>query len=80
MKRTLSVLFTLLLTGITASAQIQNGYVRSQGTSYNRTGSPLKGARVFIKGLNGSKVTATNGLSILILVVERHSLASTLSH
>ena len=61
MKRTLSVLFALLLTGITASAQIQNGYVRSQGTSYNRTGSPLKGARVFVKGLNGSKVTATNG-------------------
>ena len=46
---------------ITASAQIQNGYVRSQGTSYNRTGSPLKGARVFVKGLNGSKVTAPNG-------------------
>ena len=61
MKRTLSVLFALLLTGITASAQIQNGYVRSQGTSYNRTGSPLKGARVFVKGLNGAKVTATNG-------------------
>ena len=61
MKRTLSVFFALLLTGITASAQIQNGYVRSQGTSYNRTGSPLKGARVFVKGLNGSKVTATNG-------------------
>ena len=61
MKRTLSVFFALLLTGITASAQIQNGYVRSQGTSYNRTGSPLKGARVFVKGLNGAKVTATNG-------------------
>ena len=61
MKRTLSVLFAVLLTVITASAQIQNGYVRSQGTSYNRTGSPLKGARVFVKGLNGSKVTATNG-------------------
>ena len=61
MKRTLSVFFALLLTVITASAQIQNGYVRSQGTSYNRTGSPLKGARVFVKGLNGSKVTATNG-------------------
>ena len=61
MKRTLSVLFALLFTGITASAQIQNGYVRSQGTSYNRTGSPLKGARVFVKGLNGAKVTATNG-------------------
>ena len=61
MKRTLSVFFAILLTGITASAQIQNGYVRSQGTSYNRTGSPLKGARVFVKGLNGSKVTATNG-------------------
>ena len=61
MKRTLSVFFALLLTVITASAQIQNGYVRSQGTSYNRTGSPLKGARVFVKGLNGAKVTATNG-------------------
>lgn len=61
MKRKLSVFFALLLTSITASAQIQNGYVRSQGTSYNRTGSPLKGARVFVKGLNGAKVTATNG-------------------
>lgn len=61
MKRTLSVLFAILLSGITATAQIQNGYVRSQGTSYNRTGSPLKGARVFVKGLNGAKVTATNG-------------------
>ena len=61
MKRTLSVFFAILLSGITASAQIQNGYVRSQGTSYNRTGSPLKGARVFVKGLNGAKVTATNG-------------------
>lgn len=50
-----------MLSGITATAQIQNGYVRSQGTSYNRTGSPLKGARVFVKGLNGAKVTATNG-------------------
>ena len=61
MKKTLSVLFALLLSCITASAQIQNGYVRSQGTSYNRTGSPLKGARVFVKGLNGAKVTAPNG-------------------
>ena len=61
MKKTLSVLFALLMSCITASAQIQNGYVRSQGTSYNRTGSPLKGARVFVKGLNGSKVTAPNG-------------------
>ena len=61
MKKTLSVLFALLISCITASAQIQNGYVRSQGTSYNRTGSPLKGARVFVKGLNGSKVTAPNG-------------------
>ena len=61
MKRTLSVFFAVLLSGITATAQIQNGYVRSQGTSYNRTGSPLKGARVFVKGLNGAKVTATNG-------------------
>lgn len=61
MKRTLSVLFAVLLLGITATAQIQNGYVRSQGTSYNRTGSPLKGAKVFVKGLNGAKVTATNG-------------------
>ena len=46
---------------ITTSAQIQNGYVRSQGTSYNRNGSPLKGAKVFVKGLNGAKVTAANG-------------------
>ncbi len=61
MKKTLSVLFALLMSCITASAQIQNGYVRSQGTSYNRTGSPLKGARVFVKGLNGAKVTAPNG-------------------
>ena len=61
MKKTLSVLFALFISCITASAQIQNGYVRSQGTSYNRTGSPLKGARVFVKGLNGSKVTAPNG-------------------
>ena len=61
MKKTLSVLFALLMSCITVSAQIQNGYVRSQGTSYNRTGSPLKGARVFVKGLNGSKVTAPNG-------------------
>ena len=61
MKKTLSVLFALLISCITASAQIQNGYVRSQGTSYNRTGSPLKGARVFVKGLNGAKVTAPNG-------------------
>ena len=61
MKNILSVLFALLMSCITASAQIQNGYVRSQGTSYNRTGSPLKGARVFVKGLNGSKVTAPNG-------------------
>ena len=61
MKKTLFVLFALLMSCITASAQIQNGYVRSQGTSYNRTGSPLKGARVFVKGLNGAKVTAPNG-------------------
>ena len=61
MKKTSSVLFALLMSCITASAQIQNGYVRSQGTSYNRTGSPLKGARVFVKGLNGAKVTAPNG-------------------
>ena len=61
MKKTLSVLFALLMSCITVSAQIQNGYVRSQGTSYNRTGSPLKGARVFVKGLNGAKVTAPNG-------------------
>ena len=61
MKKTLSVLFALLMSCITASAQIQNGYVRSQGTSYNRTGSPLKGARVFVKGLNGAKVTAPKG-------------------
>lgn len=61
MKKTFFVLFALLMSCITASAQIQNGYVRSQGTSYNRTGSPLKGARVFVKGLNGSKVTAPNG-------------------
>lgn len=61
MKKTLSVLFALFISCITASAQIQNGYVRSQGTSYNRTGSPLKGARVFVKGLNGAKVTAPNG-------------------
>lgn len=61
MKNILSVLFALLMSCITASAQIQNGYVRSQGTSYNRTGSPLKGARVFVKGLNGAKVTAPNG-------------------
>ena len=61
MKKTLSVLFVLLISCITAYAQIQNGFVRSQGTSYNRTGSPLKGARVFIKGLNGAKVTGGNG-------------------
>ena len=61
MKKMLSVLFALFISCITASAQIQNGYVRSQGTSYNRTGSPLKGARVFVKGLNGAKVTAPNG-------------------
>ena len=61
MKKTLSFFFVLLMSCITMSAQIQNGYVRSQGTSYNRNGSPLKGAKVFVKGLNGAKVTAANG-------------------
>ena len=61
MKKTLSFFFALLMSCITTSAQIQNGYVRSQGTSYNRNGSPLKGAKVFVKGLNGAKVTAANG-------------------
>ena len=61
MKKTLSFFFALLMSCITMSAQIQNGYVRSQGTSYNRNGSPLKGAKVFVKGLNGAKVTAANG-------------------
>ena len=61
MKKTLSFFFALLMSCITTSAQIQNGYVRSQGTSYNRNGSPLKGAKVFVKGLNGAKVTTANG-------------------
>lgn len=61
MKKILSFFFALLMSCITTSAQIQNGYVRSQGTSYNRNGSPLKGAKVFVKGLNGAKVTAANG-------------------
>lgn len=61
MKKILSFFFALLMSCITTSAQIQNGYVRSQGTSYNRNGSPLKGAKVFVKGLNGAKVTTANG-------------------
>ena len=80
MKKTLSVLFALLMSCITASAQIQNGYVRSQGTSYNRTGSPLKGARVFVKGLNGSKVTAPNGTFNFNLGGARRSLALAVLH
>ena len=61
MKKTLSFFFALLMSCITTSAQIQNGYVRSQGTSYNRNGSPLKGVKVFVKGVDGAIVTAANG-------------------
>ena len=61
MKKTLSFFFALLMSCITMSAQIQNGYVRSQGTSYNRNGSPLKGVKVFVKGVDGAIVTAANG-------------------
>lgn len=61
MNKILSIVFFLLLSFINATAQIQKGYVRSQGTSYNHIGSPLQGARVFVKGLNGAKVTASNG-------------------
>ena len=51
----------LLLLCMAATAQIQYGYVRSQGTSYNRSGTRLPGVKVFVKGLNGAKVTGANG-------------------
>ena len=81
MKKTLSVLFALLISCITASAQIQNGYVRSQGTSYNRTGSPLKGARECLsKDLTDQKLLHPTALLILILVGARRSLALAVLH
>ena len=61
MKKSFSIILSLLLLCVTATAQIQYGYVRSQGTSYNRSGTRLSGVKVFVKGLNGAKVTGANG-------------------
>ena len=61
MKKSFSIMLSLLLLCVTAAAQIQYGYVRSQGTSYNRSGTRLPGVKVFVKGLYGAKVTGANG-------------------
>ena len=61
MKKCISIMLPLLLLCMAATAQIQYGYVRSQGTSYNRSGTRLPGVKVFVKGLNGAKVTGANG-------------------
>lgn len=54
-------LLAMMMVSMTAMAQIQKGFVRSQGTSANRKGSPLKGVKVYVKELNSPKVTVADG-------------------
>lgn len=60
MKKISIILFLIVFT-LNSIAQIQNGYVRSQGTSTNPNGKRLSRVKVNIKGLHPEKVTDVNG-------------------
>ena len=85
------LLFVLLFSG-QSLAQVQNGYVRSQGTLANPNGKRLSRVKVNIKGLHPEKVTDAYGafnfnlgggktqFSILSVRLNDYRLLTKLSH
>lgn len=85
------LLFVLLFSG-QSLAQVQNGYVRSQGTLANPNGKRLSRVKVNIKGLHPEKVTDAYGafnfnlgggktqFSILSVRLDDYRLLTKLSH
>lgn len=92
MTKILSFLLFILLFSGQSLAQVQNGYVRSQGTLANPNGKRLSRVKVNIKGLHPEKVTDAYGafnfnlgggktqFSILSVRLDDYRLLTKLSH